>query len=257
MPKCEQCGAEVELPFECNYCRHYFCVEHRLPENHNCPNQPARTPLGSWQMRKEIASVQTKGQPNKFISHGDYHFEKETSEMIKPKAKKHFPVKKIAVCLVLFIIILFFVVFTVYATYQVQLDVFNVEFDKGTLVDFIETYYWNGKISFNVRFTNKAFYPIKISNFDFKLIIIDEEFNEKPLGYDIFTVISQIPSDMLPELGKGVTLSSKEYKQFKISTSIPKLEPVNFKTIKILIDADVSCIWFPRHLTIEYPVASS
>lgn len=34
--KCERCGVEVDLPFRCNYCEHYYCPEHRLPENHEC-----------------------------------------------------------------------------------------------------------------------------------------------------------------------------------------------------------------------------
>jgi len=33
---CERCGIEVDLPFKCNYCEHYYCPEHRLPENHDC-----------------------------------------------------------------------------------------------------------------------------------------------------------------------------------------------------------------------------
>ena len=52
MPKCEYCGKEVDLPFECKFCGGYFCVEHRLPENHNCPCQPPRTPLGHWKAKK-------------------------------------------------------------------------------------------------------------------------------------------------------------------------------------------------------------
>jgi len=47
MSKCEKCGKEVVLPFTCNYCGNGYCDEHRLPENHDCQNQPARTPLGS------------------------------------------------------------------------------------------------------------------------------------------------------------------------------------------------------------------
>jgi Zn-dependent protease len=27
----------VVLPFKCPYCNRYYCPEHRLPENHNCP----------------------------------------------------------------------------------------------------------------------------------------------------------------------------------------------------------------------------
>jgi len=34
--KCERCGLDLEFPFKCNYCEHYYCPEHRLPESHNC-----------------------------------------------------------------------------------------------------------------------------------------------------------------------------------------------------------------------------
>jgi Zn-dependent protease len=35
--KCSYCKNEVTFPFKCSYCGHYFCAEHRLPENHDCP----------------------------------------------------------------------------------------------------------------------------------------------------------------------------------------------------------------------------
>jgi len=35
--KCQQCGKEEVLPFKCQYCQGLFCAEHRLPENHSCP----------------------------------------------------------------------------------------------------------------------------------------------------------------------------------------------------------------------------
>ncbi len=35
--RCEVCGEEVLMPFKCRYCGGYYCVEHRLPEKHNCP----------------------------------------------------------------------------------------------------------------------------------------------------------------------------------------------------------------------------
>jgi Zn-dependent protease len=35
--KCQQCGKEEPLPFKCQNCQGLFCAEHRLPENHNCP----------------------------------------------------------------------------------------------------------------------------------------------------------------------------------------------------------------------------
>ncbi|MBS7658557.1 MAG: AN1-type zinc finger domain-containing protein [Candidatus Bathyarchaeia archaeon] len=36
MVKCEVCGVEVYLPFKCAYCEKYYCINHRLPENHFC-----------------------------------------------------------------------------------------------------------------------------------------------------------------------------------------------------------------------------
>jgi hypothetical protein len=89
MPKCEQCGKEVDLPFECNFCGGHFCIEHRLPENHNCPNQPARTPLGSWQTKKETVYSHPKKQTGEFASEGDYHFTREEStEHMKEESTK-------------------------------------------------------------------------------------------------------------------------------------------------------------------------
>ena len=35
--KCNYCGKDEALPFRCQYCHGSFCPEHRLPENHNCP----------------------------------------------------------------------------------------------------------------------------------------------------------------------------------------------------------------------------
>ena len=48
---CEECGKEVFLPFECNFCGSKFCIAHRLPENHSCPSMPRRTPLGPWKAK--------------------------------------------------------------------------------------------------------------------------------------------------------------------------------------------------------------
>jgi len=38
MVKCQICGIELYMPFICPYCKKYFCVNHRLPENHSCEN---------------------------------------------------------------------------------------------------------------------------------------------------------------------------------------------------------------------------
>jgi predicted nucleic acid binding AN1-type Zn finger protein len=34
--KCYLCEGE-DFVFKCNYCKQYFCSEHRLPVNHVCP----------------------------------------------------------------------------------------------------------------------------------------------------------------------------------------------------------------------------
>jgi uncharacterized protein YkwD len=50
MGQCDFCGKEIQLPFSCNYCGGTFCSDHRLPEEHQCPNLPKKTPwfvLGS------------------------------------------------------------------------------------------------------------------------------------------------------------------------------------------------------------------
>ena len=34
---CEQCGIVIDgLPFKCKYCGYHYCMEHRIPENHDC-----------------------------------------------------------------------------------------------------------------------------------------------------------------------------------------------------------------------------
>ena len=38
MAKCENCGKSIDIPFICNYCKKPFCIDHRLPESHSCPN---------------------------------------------------------------------------------------------------------------------------------------------------------------------------------------------------------------------------
>jgi len=44
MPECDQCGREETLPFTCAYCGGNYCVEHRLPENHQCTHRPKTPP---------------------------------------------------------------------------------------------------------------------------------------------------------------------------------------------------------------------
>ena len=43
--KCQKCGEETFLPFQCPHCGGQFCAVHRLPENHECAKMEfARAP---------------------------------------------------------------------------------------------------------------------------------------------------------------------------------------------------------------------
>ena len=37
MVRCDLCGREEGLPYQCRHCGGTYCSEHRLPENHDCP----------------------------------------------------------------------------------------------------------------------------------------------------------------------------------------------------------------------------
>lgn len=55
--KCQLCKRDVVLPFRCNYCGQLFCDDHRLPEQHLCPNLPKR----GW-----------KQKPTKYVAQRKY-----------------------------------------------------------------------------------------------------------------------------------------------------------------------------------------
>jgi len=58
--KCQHCGIEIVLPFKCSYCHEYFCAEHRLPENHACPEYwRAKAPRG------EPPAIVIGGEPSR------------------------------------------------------------------------------------------------------------------------------------------------------------------------------------------------
>ena len=37
MARCDACGADENMPYQCHRCGQTFCADHRLPENHDCP----------------------------------------------------------------------------------------------------------------------------------------------------------------------------------------------------------------------------
>lgn len=71
--KCEQCGRNVFLPYECSFCSGKFCKDHRLAENHNCRYAPVRTPLGHWKA-KTTPKEKPVDHAEIILSEGDFHF---------------------------------------------------------------------------------------------------------------------------------------------------------------------------------------
>ena len=66
MKTCRTCGSELgDLPFTCSYCDEDFCVNHRLPEQHQCKSFPQRGPDGQWFENKQTSE---KNQTNQISS---------------------------------------------------------------------------------------------------------------------------------------------------------------------------------------------
>jgi Zn-dependent protease len=81
--KCQKCQKETFLPFRCPYCGSYFCSEHRLPENHECPQiESART---SKKEKQEI--IFQKQEP--------YQYRVTYSPPRAMRRKMHFSTKEI------------------------------------------------------------------------------------------------------------------------------------------------------------------
>jgi len=97
MEKCDYCGKEVLYPFNCSFCESNLCIEHRLPENHECTRAPRRTPLGPWYAKKtpskrpiKISSEPLPTSKKRVASEGKFHFVKGESDQSKRR-----PMKKI------------------------------------------------------------------------------------------------------------------------------------------------------------------
>ncbi len=91
--RCQKCGEETFLPFQCVYCGGQFCSVHRLPENHDC----AKLDVARALRQKESAGFKaasadykytvTFGQPQR--AKGRFYF--------SPKELKHLAVAALLV----------------------------------------------------------------------------------------------------------------------------------------------------------------
>lgn len=107
MSKCAFCQKEVIYPFKCSFCGSNFCTEHRLPESHDCPNQPARTPLGQWKPTSTVTEMPKVSEIKKprrvrkrVKEEGKFYFIKG-----EDSGKRRIPTKKI-IAIALLVIVL-------------------------------------------------------------------------------------------------------------------------------------------------------
>ncbi|MDR2203052.1 MAG: hypothetical protein LBE76_01865 [Nitrososphaerota archaeon] len=85
---CQICGIEVTIPHTCHYCGGQFCSQHRLPENHTCPQiNIART-------QQQYTTNTTKTQTNNNYTY-NFNFNPQQSTKKRqniyssPKELKH------------------------------------------------------------------------------------------------------------------------------------------------------------------------
>ena len=132
MPKCQCCGKEVLLPFECPYCSKAFCTEHRLPENHQCTHLPEKP---FWYQKQKA----TKKEANKerFKEEGELYFTKEaspTEEEPKRAARQKTHESKKKLILVFFVLLVVVSAIVAYVSYNlgysISYDVaYNASYD--------------------------------------------------------------------------------------------------------------------------------
>jgi len=61
MAECHVCHESTDTPFECSYCGERYCTDHRLPENHECPNLRHATPPKSSQTESVVTNAYRGG----------------------------------------------------------------------------------------------------------------------------------------------------------------------------------------------------
>ncbi|MFO7872337.1 MAG: CAP domain-containing protein [Candidatus Undinarchaeales archaeon] len=77
--ECKECGKSTNgMPFICKFCGEPFCEEHRLPENHNCPELKR----GKWKKPKKNF-LENKRKPEKKVSKKGKHKKKLGRKIIK------------------------------------------------------------------------------------------------------------------------------------------------------------------------------
>jgi Zn-dependent protease len=90
--KCQKCGQETFLPFQCPYCGDQFCSAHRLPESHDCP----RMDLARARRSEEGVFVQ---EPNSYEYRVTFGQPRRANRRVyfSPKELKHLAIAALLV----------------------------------------------------------------------------------------------------------------------------------------------------------------
>ncbi|MEM2901643.1 MAG: AN1-type zinc finger domain-containing protein [Candidatus Bathyarchaeia archaeon] len=75
MPRCEYCRLEINLPFRCRHCGKALCVDHRLPENHECKSL-------LYKRGGDTVSFRELGLKEGLSTAGKLHFSRELRDLI-------------------------------------------------------------------------------------------------------------------------------------------------------------------------------
>ena len=80
--KCQKCGEETFLPFQCPYCGGQFCTAHRLPENHDCP-------------KMEVARASKQDEAISVRAPSSYEYKVTFGQPVRPKGHVYFSPKEL------------------------------------------------------------------------------------------------------------------------------------------------------------------
>lgn len=67
MAECHVCHESTDTPFECSYCGERYCADHRLPENHACPNRHQATPPKPSRTESVVGNGDREGRSDRSL----------------------------------------------------------------------------------------------------------------------------------------------------------------------------------------------
>jgi Zn-dependent protease len=85
---CQTCGIQIDIPYHCPYCGGQFCSQHRLPENHACPQLSRARTQRQNTVHEEITQTNNGGY-NYSYNFNPQPIKTHRSGVFSPKELKH------------------------------------------------------------------------------------------------------------------------------------------------------------------------